>query len=217
MSHSLEPISASTLLAQLHWRYAVKKFDATRKIDAAQWAALEESLVLTPSSFGLQPWKFIVLTNQEVKESLVPFAWGQRQLADASHVVIFAAPEKIDLDHFIEVTAATRGIPAESLDGFKKVIAGFIEKMSPEQIQNWAVRQIYIALGQFMASAALLGIDTCPMEGFEPAKVDEALGLPARGLRAAVIAVAGFRAADDKYAQTPKVRYPATEVIEHLA
>lgn len=213
-------VSNETLLTQLRWRYATKKFDAAQKISAEDWRTLEEVLVLTPSSYGLQPWKFIVITNQGTKEKLVPVSWGQKQVADCSHVVVFAIKKNItagDVDQFLDRIAKVRGMSREALASYRQMMVGdVVEGERSKVAAEWAARQAYIALGNFMTSAALLGIDTCPMEGFEPAKYDEILGLPARGLTAAVVAVAGYRAADDKYAMLPKVRFPAEEVLEHI-
>jgi nitroreductase len=215
-----QPISNETLLAQLRWRYATKKFDPTRKISADDWRTLEEALVLTPSSYGLQPWKFIVITDPVTKEKLVPVSWGQRQVADASHLVLFAIKTNLtadDIDHFLKRIAAVRGLNKDSLATYRQMMVGdVVEGDRSKVVAEWAARQVYIALGNFLTSAAMLGIDTCPMEGFEPAKYDEILGLPARGLAATVAAVAGYRAADDKYAMLPKVRFPAEEVIEYV-
>lgn len=209
-------ISQTTLLQQLRWRYATKKFDPTRKIPAGDWEALEESLVLTPSSFGLQPWKFIVITDQPTKDKLVPLSWGQKQLAEGSHVVVFAIKQNLgaaEIDQFLQRTVEVRGGSLEPLVGYRKMMVGFIEKAN---VREWATRQVYIALGNFMTSAALLGIDACPMEGIEPAKYDAVLGLPARGLETVVACVAGYRASDDKYASLAKVRFKRSDVIERI-
>jgi nitroreductase len=204
----------SAILEALAFRYATKQFDATRKIGEEMWATLEQSLVLTPSSFGLQPWKFLVITDQALREELVPHTWGQRQVADCSHLVVMAVRTSVDeayIDKFIRRVAEVRGITAESLAGYRGMIAGSLSMMTPD----WAAKQAYIGLGQFMLAAALVGVDTCPMEGFVPAKYDEILGLTEQGLTTAVLCPAGYRAADDKYASTPKVRWPAADVIEH--
>lgn len=216
----MQSISADTLLASLNWRYATKNFDPTRKISDADWVTLEQSLILTPSSFGLQPWKFIIITDQSVKDSLVPVSWGQRQLADASHVVVFAVRTELDETHvlsYMEHTAATRGIPVESLAGFQNVILNFIA--NPPfglTVKDWVTRQAYIALGNLMTSSALLGIDSCPMEGFDPVEYDRILGLNAMGLRSVVTCTVGYRAESDKYAAMPKVRFPTSEVVLHI-
>ena len=212
------PIASETLLTQLRWRYATKKFDPTKKISAADWRALEETLVLAPSSFGLQPWRFIVVSNPAVREKLVPVSWGQRQVADASHLVIFAIKRELnaaDVDRFMDRTAEVRNVPAASLDGFKKMLLGFLAKPGFD-VDAWAARQVYIALGQFMAGAALLGIDACPMEGLEPARYDEILGLEKEGYATVVACPAGYRAADDKYATLPKVRFAPEQVITRV-
>ena len=212
-------ISTDTLLAALRWRYATKKFDPAKKIDASTWAVLEETLILTPTSYGMQPVKFLVLTDPALRAQLVPVSWGQTQPADCSHFVVMAARAQnteADVTHYIARMAEVRGMAAEALDGFKNVLLGDVVHGPRGNVAlEWATRQAYIALGNFMTSAALLGVDTCPMEGFEPAKYDEILGLPAQGFRAVVACAAGYRAAEDKYAALPKVRFPANELIEN--
>lgn len=218
--NGLKPVSNETLLQQLRWRYAVKKFDPTRKIPAEDWATLEQALVLTPSSYGLQPWRFVVITDQEMKDRLVPISYGQRQVADASHVVVFAVHKPLSaahVDRHIARTAEVQGVPTESLDRFKKMLLNSLVPPPPDfNIEHWAALQAYIALGNFMTSAAMLGIDTCPMEGIVPDKYDELLGLPNEGYGTVVVGVAGYRAADDKYAALPKVRFPVEEVVRRI-
>ena len=205
----------AAVLEALTFRYATKQFDPARKIDAGTWAALEQSLVLTPSSFGLQPWKFIIVTDAALRESLVEHSWGQRQVADASHLVVMAVQRKVDeayIDQFVARLAEVRGVTAESLAAYRGMMTGSLGMMTTD----WAAKQAYLALGQFMLAAAMLEIDTCPMEGFLAAKYDEILGLEARGLTAAVLCPAGYRAATDKYATLPKVRFAADDVIERM-
>ncbi len=214
----MNPLATPALLDALHWRYATKLFDPARRIPADQWTALEQSLVLTPSSYGLQPWKFIVVTDPALKAKLRPVSWNQSQIEDCSHLVVFLAKEDItegDLDRFIARTAEVRGVPPESLAGYRGYMLGDLVK-GPRHavIAEWAARQVYIALGQFMACAALLGIDTCPMEGLEPAKYDEILGLKGSGYRTLAACPAGYRSPEDKYARLPKVRYEMDDVIE---
>ena len=215
-----KPVSNETLLQQLKWRYATKKFDSTKKISTEDWKTLEEALILTPSSYGLQPWKFIVITDQATKEKLVPVSWNQQQLADCSHVVVFAIKKSMgekDIDEYLERISDVRGVPVESLAPYRGMMVGdLIEGPRSLSINVWAWRQIYIALGNFMTCSAMLGIDTCPMEGLDPAKYDEILGLGKRGLATSVVCVTGYRAADDKYASLPKVRFEKDEVIEYV-
>ena len=211
----MPPISTNHLLEALNWRYATKQFDPEKKISEENWAALEDSLVLTPSSFGLQPWEFVIVKNQEIRESLVEHSWGQRQVADASHLLVITFRTDMgdeQVDRFISSTEATRG--GEGTHGpYRDMMAGFIERMDMAQTMNWAKMQTYIALGQFMTSAAMLAIDACPMEGFVAEKYDEILGLKEKNLTASVLCPAGYRSADDKYASLPKVRFERNELI----
>ena len=205
------------LLNPLRWRYATKQFDPSRRIPDDVWGALEEALVLTPSSYGLQPWAFAVVTDPETKAALRPASYGQAQVTDASHLVVFAAKRSIDeayIGRFLDRSAEVRGVARESLDGFGKRIAGdLVHGPRREEVLAWATRQAYIALGNFLTSAALLGIDTCALEGIEPDKYDAILGLESRGLRSVVAAAAGYRSASDKYAAHPKVRFHRDDLI----
>ncbi|MGH7977941.1 MAG: NAD(P)H-dependent oxidoreductase, partial [Limisphaerales bacterium] len=194
----MNPIDANQLIGQLNWRYATKQFDPHRKIRAEQWATIEEALILTPSSFGLQPWKFVVVTDPSVREKLVAASWEQRQVADASHLVVFAIKKNLseqDIDDHLIRVSEVRGVPRESLGGYRETMVGsLIERLSDTERNAWASNQVYIALGNFLTSAALLGIDACPMEGIEEAKYNEILGLNKMGLSVVVAATAGYRA-----------------------
>ncbi|MEO6740246.1 MAG: NAD(P)H-dependent oxidoreductase [Chthoniobacteraceae bacterium] len=216
----MNTLNPDTLLAQLNWRCASKKFDATKKIAPELWAALEKALILTPSSFGLQPWKFIVITDAAVKQKLVPVSWNQTQPADCSHHVVFAARRAVavkDVDHLIESTVAVRGGTVEALKGYRDIMVGFVDKAAKEGwAREWAIRQVYIALGNFMTSAALIGVDTCPMEGISAADYDKILGLEGSEFATVVACAAGYRAADDKYAAAIKVRYCAEELVQYI-
>jgi nitroreductase len=215
----MSAVAPETALTALRWRYAVKKFDATKKIPADTWAALEQSLVLSPSSYGLQPWKFFVVETPAVREQLLPASWGQRQIVDASHLVVFAVKKDVgpaDADRLIARSAAVRGIPADKLAGYRDMMVGSLTRSAAADVDVWMSRQVFIALGVFLTTAAVLGVDTCPMEGFVPEKYDEILGLSAKGYASRVVATAGYRAADDAYATLAKVRYAAEEVIERV-
>ena len=213
----MNTIKGEQLLNQLNWRYATKQFDPTRKISSQDWATLEESLVLTPSSYGLQPWKFIVITDQATKENLVPVSWGQSQVADCSHHVVFAIEKDLTEQHienYMQRIAEVRGAPIASLSTFRDmVLNGVIKGQDKEARRDWAARQVYIALGNFMTSAALLGVDTCPMEGIEPAKYNSILKLNEQSLSVVVACAAGYRASEDKYASLKKVRFPKENIF----
>jgi nitroreductase len=211
-------ISESQISSILNWRYAVKKFDATKTIDAPTWAALQSSLVLTPSSFGLQPWKFIVVSSPEIKAKLPAVSWNQTQPADCSHMVVFAARKQIDeayLSSFIQRIATVRGVSAESLEGYRQVILGFIKNSEGRHLA-WSSNQAYIALGQLMAVAASLGVDACPMEGIVASEYDKVLGLSGSEYQTVVGCALGYRHPDDKYADAKKVRFEASDVVVHL-
>lgn len=216
----MTPISSQQLLDALNWRYATKKFDPTRKIPAETWAALEQALVLAPSSFGLQPWRFIVVNSPELRTKLLSASWGQSQVIDASHLVVLLVRKDIDtlhVDRYMARTAELHGKTIESLDPFKNVINRSLDSARETgRLDTWQTHQIYIALGQFMASAALLGVDTCPMEGIKSADYDEILGLTDSGWASVCVCPAGYRAADDKYAHVPKVRFDVSDVVVHL-
>lgn len=214
----MKPVSNEIVESQLVWRYATKVFDSTRRIPDDDWKTVEHALVMTPSSFGLQPWKFIVVTDEAVKAALKPATWNQSQVVDASHVVIFAIQKNlsaVEIDRYVARTAEVRGVTVESLVKFRQSMVKSLTN-PPFDINEWATRQVYIALGFFMAAAAMLGIDTCPIEGFDPKKYDDILGLEPLGYGAAVVGAAGYRSPDDKYAAVPKVRFKSDDVITRI-
>lgn len=207
------------LLSALRWRYATKQFDASRKIPAETWAALEEALVLTPSSFGLQPWKFLVVESPAMRAKLLPDSWNQPQVTDASHFVVLTARTDLtaaDIDAWVSRLSEVQGTSAEAVAPLKGMISGFAERMSEEERAAWNTRQVYIALGQLMTSAAVLGIDSCPMEGISASAYDRILGLEGSGYATVVACALGYRAETDKYAAMPKARFPKSEVVRHV-
>jgi nitroreductase len=213
----MQTIQPQQLINQLKWRYATKQFDPARKISAENWAALEECLILTPSSYGLQPWKFILVQDPKVREALLPATWGQKQVVECSHFVVLAIQKKFGeagIDSLLKRTVEVRGGSLDKLNGYREMMIGTLVKgPAGAHIDDWSARQVYIALGNLMTSAAMLGVDTCPMEGFDPPKYDEILGLGKQGLASAVACALGYRAETDKYAQAPKVRFQAKEVF----
>jgi len=216
----MDTIAPDQLLAQLQWRYATKRFDPDRTIPPEIWSTLEQTLVLTPSSYGLQPWKFLIVTDADLKENLVAASYHQRQVADCSHLVVMAARRCVseaDVDRLIATICEMRGIPPEKLEGYRQMMLGdIVHGDRSKDAVGWAKLQCYIALGNFMTAAALLGVDTCPMEGFNAGQFDEALGLTERDLTTAVLCPAGYRSPEDRHGVAAKVRYPASELIEHL-
>lgn len=213
----MSTLSPRDLVERLNWRYATKKFDATKKIPADTWAALEQSLLLAPSSFGLQPWAFVVVNDRATREKLVAASWNQSQIRDASHLVVFALRKNLkasDAEKWIDRVAEVRKVSRESLDGYRQMMVGFLgNPPGGFKIDDWSARQVYIALGTFLTSCAAIGIDACPMEGLQAPEYDRILGLTKQGLATVCVATAGYRAADDAYAGLAKVRYPSEQIL----
>jgi nitroreductase len=213
-------IPPQQLVDALNWRYATKKFDPAKKIPDETWHALEQSLVLAPSSIGLQPWKFFIITDPAMKSQLLGASYRQAQVTECSHFVVFTVRRDLDAEHverhiarMIEVTGAA----PDSLVKFRTMTMKNLDKArAAGTLDTWQEHQVYIALGKFMASAAVLGIDTCPMEGIEPAKYDEVLGLAGGNYATVVACAAGYRLPDDKYATMKKVRFKADDVIVRI-
>jgi len=214
----MNTINHEQLIGQLNWRYATKQFDPQRKISAHDWETLEQALLLTPSSGGLQPWKFIVITDPAVRAKLLPASYGQKQIADASHLVVLAARSDFtegDVDAHLKRVSEVQGAPLEALAPLRgMLVGGIVQAQDVAGRKAWARNQTYIALGNLLTSAALLGIDACPMEGFDRAQYDEILGLGKQGYTTAVIATLGYRTPADKYAAAPKVRFPREQVVQ---
>jgi len=212
----MSEISSSNLLEQLQWRYATKAFDPNQIISDEHIEAIEQSLVLTPSSFGLQPWHFLVISSQEIRQQLLPNSWNQRQVVDCSHFVVLAAKTSMteaDIDRFLERQIAVRGGSMQELSAYRDMMLGFTSSMDAGKLLQWAKLQTYIALGQLMTSAALLGIDGCPMEGIDPVAYDKILDLPSKGLTTSVACALGYRSKEDAYAAAAKVRFEKSELI----
>jgi len=208
-----------SLIDKLNWRYATKKFDKNKKLSAEQLDELLKAVQLSPSSAGLQAYKVIVVEDEAIREKLREAAHGQAQLTDASQVIIFASETQLDeayAKNFIDLVAKARSVERGGLAGFEQMIVGHINSQTAEQKLNWSHKQTYIALGVLLTAAAELGIDTCPMEGFDAAKFDEILGLKEKGLTTSVILPIGFRAQDDQYSALQKVRRPEEELFIHI-
>jgi nitroreductase/dihydropteridine reductase len=208
-----------SLLEKLNWRYATKKFDHTKKLSQAQLDELLKAVHLSPSSSGLQSYKVLVVKDPATRQKLREAAHGQPQLTDASQIIILASVTNLDATYVkkhIDHIAKTRQIGRESLEGFEQAINGNISNLTAEQKITWSHKQTYIALGVLLTAAAEMGIDACPMEGFNAAKFDEILGLKEKGLTTSVIAAIGFRSEDDEFSKFIKVRKPNEEMFIHI-
>ena len=210
--------SIQSLLAALQWRYATKVFDATKKIPADVWSALEQTLVLTPTSYGLQPYKFLIVQDAAIRAALLPHSWGQKQVVDCSHFVVFLARTEMkeaDVDKLIARISQVRGVPAESIAPYRgMMVSDVVNGPRGKAAHEWAARQAYIALGNLMTAAAIIGVDACPMEGLVPAEYDKILKLEGSGYKTVVACPLGYRAATDKYASLTKVRYETSDLVK---
>jgi nitroreductase len=207
------------LVSALRFRYATKKFDPARKLDSASWDALCQSLVLAPSSFGLQPWRFLVVSNPAIRASLREVSWNQPQITEADRLVVITARTDLtaaDIDAWMSCLAESQGKAPEDLAPYRGMIDGFVGALDTAARENWNIRQCYIALGQLMTSAAVMGIDTCPLEGIDKAAYNRILGLENSGYATAMACAIGYRAADDAYATAPKARFEIRELIQEM-
>lgn len=211
-------LTPDQLVERLQWRYATKRFDPSFRLSPEVWRALERTLVLAPSSFGLQPWHFVVVTDAAMKARLQPASWNQPQIVEASHLVVFAHRKNYgaaDLTHYLERVASVRGVTRESLAGYEKVVLGHIQRPG-FNVDEWTRRQTYLAVGSLLTAAATLGVDACPLEGIDPPQYDQLLGLGAKGFASVCAVALGRRAADDRYAELAKVRFEASELITRI-
>ena len=206
----------STFLENQNWRYATKKFDATKKITDADIAFLKEAIRLSTSSYGLQPYRVFIVENPELRAKLVAASYGQAQVADASHLLVFANElnfGEAGIDQLATTICKTRELPLEAIQGYVDYMKGNITGL-PEDVRNiWTAKQTYLALGNLLNAAAELHIDVTPMEGFVPAQVNEILGLDALGLNATLLAPIGYRHVEDATQHYKKVRKSNEELF----
>ncbi len=204
------------LLAALQWRYAVKKYDPSSKLSQEDKDTLEEVLLLTPSSYGLQPLHFIWLEDSTLREKAKAIAWNQQQIIDAAGVLVLCTKTSLDavfLDAHADNMRDTRSLHEEQIKGFRAHLHAAIGAKEANDIGQWNDKQAYIALGQLLTACALLKIDATPMEGFDPKALDELLELEKQGLHSVLICTLGKRASDDNYAQLKKVRRPKNSLF----
>ena len=196
------------LLNALEWRYASKKMNG-QQVPGEKVERILEAIRLAPSSMGLQPYTVLVITDPEIKKQILPIAHDQQQIVDSSHLLVFAAWDKITPEHvddYVTLTASTRNIPVESLEEFKKILVNISQRPQQENYE-WAARQSYIAFATAIAAAAEERVDATPMEGFNNAALDELLGLKAKGLKSITLLPLGYRDAENDWlAKFPKVR-----------
>lgn len=209
----------STFIENQNWRYATKKFNSDKKISNSDLEILKEAIQLSSSSYGLQPYKVLIIENEEIRKQLQPASWGQSQITEASHLFVFASVTNVDAEyitHYAENMAKTRNIPFDSVKGYADFMIGNITTLTPEKQIIWAQKQAYLALGNLLNAAAELKIDVTPMEGFLPEQYNEILGLTDKGLHATLVATIGYRHDEDDTQHYAKVRKPITELFETI-
>ncbi|RAV29831.1 NAD(P)H-dependent oxidoreductase [Sinomicrobium soli] len=202
------------VLESLQWRYATKQFDASRKISTEDLETLKEAIRLSASSYGMQPYEVFVIEDPEIRKQLREASWGQSQITDASHLIVFASKKDVtagDTTAYVNNVSKTRNIPAGNLTGLNDMINDKVVNLPVETKAVWSAKQAYIALGNLLSAAAQLRIDACPMEGFDPDGYNRILKLEEKGLNAAVIAAIGYRSENDPFQGLPKVRQAAED------
>lgn len=206
-----------SFIDQLNWRYATKRMITDKVIPQEKLDNIIEAIRLSATSWGLQPFNVIVVKDKEMLQQIQPLAYNQQQIGEASALIVFAVWDKITqekIDNFFNLISSERGIPAESLAGYKAMVEGSIFSMDDATASAWMARQAYIGLGTGLAAAAIEEVDTCPMEGFSAAALDEFLGLPAKGLKSVVILAVGYRDEDnDPTSKMKKVRISTEDFV----
>jgi len=203
----------------LQWRYATKKFDNAKILPREKIEVLKNAFNLTATSYGLQPIKLVIIHNKEMQQNLVDFSMNQKQVSTASHVLVLCIERKVDkkfIENYFNQVYKIRATPEEILNPFKDFLINDFENKHIDEIHAWATKQAFLALGTLMTVCAIEGIDSCPMEGFEPQKYDECLGLEKLNLKSVLVLPIGYRAADDMFSEFKKVRRPLSDVIIEL-
>ncbi len=197
------------VIEALKWRYATKKFDNTRMLPESKIEIIKNAFNLTATSFGLQPVRLVVVSNKEKQEALVPLTMNQRQVADASHVLIFCIEKQVDEDYvknYFDNVKQIRNTPEEIIKPFKNYLLDHFKKATDVENDLWASKQAYLAMGNLLTVCAFEEIDACPMEGFSPEGYDEFFDLTNKGLQSVLVMPIGYRAEDDMFSTMKKVR-----------
>ena len=205
------------IIDDLNWRYATKKYDPEKKISSADFDIICQSLRLVPSSYGLQPVKYIVVNDKSMREKLLPLAYNQPQITDASHLIVICSYRNISpnmVGEHLSLMSETRNIPLEDLSKFGENMDASFAKLSAEELCEWTAKQAYISLGHIMHTCANLRIDATPMEGFNKTSFDEALDLTSKNLQSVLLLAVGYRSSEDNLARLAKVRKSTEDLFE---
>lgn len=209
----------NTFIENQNWRYATKKFDSSKRISQSDLETLKEAIRLSASSYGLQPYKVLIIENKEIREQLKPFSWNQSQITEASHLFVFANyvdVESIHIDDYIKNIATTRNLNVEDLKPFSDLMKTNLINLPQELKNTWTSKQTYLAMGNLLNAAAELKIDATPMEGFDPAKYNEILGLEKLGLNASLVVPVGYRHEEDYAQHLIKVRKSKEDLFQTI-
>ncbi|WP_397362558.1 NAD(P)H-dependent oxidoreductase [Olleya sp. R77988] len=204
------------IIKQLNWRYATKSFNTERIISPEDIKTITEAFNLTATSYGLQPLKLVVLKDKEIQKALVPFSFNQNQVAEASHLLVFCIETEIDTNYIVnyfKTVKEIRNTPDDILNPFKTFLIEEFNNKSQTEKEVWATKQAYLTMGNLMTICALLNIDACPMEGFNPEDYDRVLNLKEQHLKSVLVMPIGYRSDDDFMAELKKVRKPIEESI----
>jgi nitroreductase/dihydropteridine reductase len=207
------------LIEDLRWRYSTKKFDSTKKISDEDFKVLMEVIALVPSSNGLQPYKFLVVENTEIRQKLREKSWNQSQVTDASHLIVMCAFIQLNewhIDEFISLNQTIRLAAPEKLVGFSMHLKNSVISKPLEEMTANNENQVYIALGHLLHTAAQMRIDSSPMEGFQKEEYDEILGLKEKNLKAVVVCALGYRSDEDAYQHQKKVRKNTDDLFDRV-
>ena len=207
----------SKIIEDLNWRYATKKFDPNKKISSEQFEIIKESLRLVPSSYGLQPLKFIIVESPEIRQKLIPASFGQTQVNDASHLIVICVSNKLeneDVDAYVTNTSETRDISTDKMEGYANFIKKTIAGISTEEMLVWNSKQAYIALGQLLHTCANMRIDATPMEGFDPIEYSKLLGIDSQIYTPVLLCPIGYRHEEDATQHLAKVRKSNADIFE---
>ncbi|MCH4553415.1 NAD(P)H-dependent oxidoreductase [Aestuariibaculum lutulentum] len=207
------------IIKQLKWRYATKKFDVNKKLSPAKLDTLKQAFNLTATSFGLQTIKLLIVETESLRQSLLPHAYNQRQVTDASHLLVICIQENVlehDVVNYYENIKDIRKTSEDILKPYREDLIKMMGKMSVEERQQWSKHQAYIALGNLMTVCAVENIDSCPMEGFKASEYDKILNLQEKGLKSVLLLPVGYRSDDDMFSDFAKVRKPLEEAIIEL-
>lgn len=203
----------------LKWRYATKKFDPSKKVSDSDLNQLKEAIQLSASSYGLQPYTVLIVKNEATRESLKPVSWGQTQITDASHLMVFCNHLNVspaDVQSYLDLKADIQSIDSAALSGYGDFMNQKISEMSSVAMENWTSKQAYIGLGNLLAACGELQIDACPMEGLEKEAYDEILGLKEKGMTTAFSVPIGYRSEEDASQHARKVRRPLEMMFQEV-